>query len=111
MIARIRTVDGRSLYLKQGTGEAREDLKAETNRLEWLRGRLPVPVVHRLPPGEDGALRIVLDALPGRPCHHARLRECRRVEILAEALRAVHALPTAECPFRATLDRELAEAE
>lgn len=110
-IARLRRDDGRAFYLKQGVGEASEDIEAETERLEWLRGRLPVPAARRLPLGEDGAFRVLLEAMPGRPSHYARLPESRRVDILAEALREIHGVRAAECPFRDTLRHELAEAE
>lgn len=110
-IARLRLDDGRAFYLKQGVGEASEDIEAETERLEWLRGRLPVPVAHRLPLSEDGAFRVLLEAIPGRPSHYARLPESQRVDILAEALRDIHGVPVADCPFRDTLKGELAEAE
>lgn len=109
-IARLALPDQGVAYLKEGEGTAIEDIEAEAERLEWLQGRLQVPTVHRLP-SSAGCTRVLLEALPGRPAHHARLPESRRIELLAEALQAVHAVPIADCPFRNTLERELAGAE
>ena len=97
-------------YLKEGDGDAAEDIEAEAERLEWLQGRLLVPVVRRLPQ-IDGRVRVLIEAVPGRPAHHARLPEGRRIELLAYALQEIHATSIDDCPFRDTLECELVEAE
>lgn len=110
-ISRLLLSDDRSVYLKEGMGEAAADLKEELRRLEWLRGRLPVPAADRLPDTGDGVFRILLESLPGHPSHYARVPKAQRVDILAQTLRDIHAVSVDSCPFRDTLEHELAEAE
>ncbi len=110
LISRVQLDDGRSFYLKQGKGEAAADLREEVQRLEWLKGRLAVPRVYRLK-ADLGEVKILLESVPGRPSHHATLPKAKRLEILAQALRQIHSIPIDDCPFRDTLDHELAEAE
>lgn len=88
-------------YLKVGAG-----LADERDRLVWLDGRLGAP---RLLGYRDGE---VLDALLTAPAAGTDLtrpewkaRPETLVRLLADALRGVHALDTADCPFRDESDR------
>ncbi|QEV22034.1 aminoglycoside 3'-phosphotransferase [Streptomyces alboniger] len=82
------------------------DLSGEADRLTWLAGRgIPVPrLVER---GTDGEVAwLVTEALPGRPAAE-RWPEGQRTavtEALADITRALHELPSEDCPF----DRSLA---
>ncbi len=99
------------LFLKVSPKAPRNELLREKERLDWLRGRLPVPelVCYAV----DGANEyLLLTALPGRdaaslagdarPEHIARL--------LGTGLRAVHAVAIDDCPFDMTVDRAIQEA-
>lgn len=97
----------RSLVLKIG-----RDLVAEEQRLRWLRGKLPVPEVVAFA-NEGDTDYLLMTKLPGRDGSNARVQRdgARFVELLAGALRTVHAIPTADCPFVATVDSLLEIAE
>jgi aminoglycoside phosphotransferase len=82
-------------YLKVAPG-----LSEERARLQWLEGRLPVPGV--LSFGECEATDwLVMTALPGLDLTNIKHTEApgRIVELLAAALRGIHAIPTDGCPF------------
>jgi aminoglycoside phosphotransferase len=87
---------------------ARTDLErplhAEVLRLRWLAGRLPVPEVvgYEVTPEAE---YLAMTRLPGVPLHHpdALLHPLRVTELLARALRELHALPVRDCPFNASL--------
>jgi aminoglycoside phosphotransferase len=88
------------------------DLDAERRRLEWLKDYLPVPEVVAFASdgdadyllmtrfgGEDGTSEI-LRRQPGR-----------LVDLMAEALRMVHAVPVDDCPFSYDIDTLIDIAE
>jgi aminoglycoside 3'-phosphotransferase I len=108
------TAPGRTmLYLKCGTGRVARDITAEMARLEWLAGRLPVPAV-RLFVRNPGEAYLLTTAVPGQSASdylatHPEL-QAETVASLAHFLRAVHALPLAECPFHAGHAQRLAMA-
>lgn len=109
----IRVVDrvAGPTYLKVGSGDAAKDLRAEAARLEWIGDRLPVP--KPLYVGETAETFLLLTAIPGRPSHECldALGPRAVVELFATALRAVHGIPTVDCPFDHVYDREIAAAE
>ena len=80
-------------------------------RIEWLRGRLPVPEVlaYETDCREE---YLLLSALPGLDA--ATLTGDRSdenlVRLLAVGLRSIHAVPIDECPFDMSLDRIIEEA-
>lgn len=96
-----------SLVLKIG-----RNLDPEARRLRWLKGRLPVPEVVAVA-SEDGTDYLLMTKLPGRDGSDARAYRDggRFIELLAHALRTVHAIPIAGCPFPAGIDRLLEIAE
>jgi aminoglycoside phosphotransferase len=96
------TAPGRpTRYLKMAPG-----LERERARLAWLVGRLPAPRVIAFV-GDA----LLLDELPGTPIQQATFLSIEaRVAALAAAMRRVHALPVAECPFDARFAARLAEA-
>lgn len=86
---------------------------AERDRLGWLAPRLPVPEVLGFV-AEDGVEYLVTAEVPG-------LAACDAVESgvigaealipeLAHALRQVHAIPVADCPFLHRLDERIPSA-
>lgn len=94
----------------QGLGRL-ESLRTEQAKLRWLTGRVPVPrVVGYATDAECEYLATT--RLPGLPMHHpdALLHARRNAELLARALRELHALPVRECPFSASLAVKLRQA-
>jgi aminoglycoside phosphotransferase len=86
-------------------------LHAEVLRLRWLAGRVPVPEVAGYEVTPDTEF-LAMTRLPGVPLHHPdALVHPRRVsELLARALRELHALPARDCPFNASLAFTLRQA-
>lgn len=80
-------------------------LLQERERLRWFAGRLPAPQVvgYEVTPGHE---YLAMTRLPGIPMSDpdATLHPQRVVDLLARALRELHALPIRDCPFRMTLD-------
>lgn len=79
-------------------------LLQERERLRWFRGRVPVPTVV----GYEATATheyLALTRLPGIPMSDpdALLHPERVTDLLARALRELHALPLRECPFNMTL--------
>ena len=89
----------------------RRDLLREMERIEWLRGRLPVPEVFAYET-DCRVEYLLLSALPGLDA--ATLTGDRPdenlVRLLANGLRSIHAVSFHECPFDMSLDRIIEEA-
>lgn len=96
-----RAADG-SLYLKHGAGHHAALVSDEIARLRWLAGRIPVPPIIATHEGE-GAAWLLTGALPGTTAGAYLKRDRDRYRPVADAmaglLRALHALPVADCPF------------
>ncbi|GMA15596.1 aminoglycoside 3'-phosphotransferase [Deinococcus metallilatus] len=79
-------------------------LLQERERLRWLWGRVPVPSVvgYEITPTHE---YLAMTRLPGLPMSHpdAALHPERVTDLLARALRELHALPVRECPFNMSL--------
>ena len=105
-VYRLTAPDEPTLYLKQGP-----NLAGEHDRFRWCSGRLPVPEVRAFLSGDLDSMVTV--GLPGSGAHDrsAEPDTAAVAEALAEAWRAVHALPVDECPFDASTDALLAAAE
>lgn len=91
------------LYLKISTSDA-SDLRLERDRLNWLRGKLPLPEVRFFEDGVDRQI-MLMTAIPGLPSFDARFEAAhapRVIELLADGLRRIHALDIGDCPFDAT---------
>jgi aminoglycoside phosphotransferase len=95
----LRVSAGGATYWAKGGPSA----DAEHERLRWLAGRLPVPevVAHR-----DGLLLLADVGAPSLATAPADVGA-----VHGGALRALHALPVADCPFDGGLDAVLARAE
>ena len=97
-----------SCYLKHGTDAIATAITDEMARLAWLTGRVAVPRIVHFERSHNAAY-LVTTALPGRSAYDLLVeRPAQRVMVaraLGTFLRAWHALPTVDCPFRS--DREL----
>jgi len=80
------------------------ELGLETAVLEWSSGRLPVPEVL-----EKGTGFLAMSALPG--VHLTEVAVQCAVEVIAEALHLVHAIPVEGCPFLASWAMRLSQGE
>jgi aminoglycoside 3'-phosphotransferase II len=101
---------GAHAYLKIAPHGGPEDLAIEHDRLRWLHGRLPVPEVlaFRIAGGVE---QLLVSALPGVPAHQLEgAARAAALPVLADALRRIHAVDVAGCPFRRTTQDEIAEA-
>lgn len=105
--------DAPALYLKHGVDAVADDVDAETARLRWLAGRLPVPdVVHAV--RTPGAAWLLTTALPGQTAYQL-LQSCPDarpavVDAVALFLRRLHAIPVDACPFAGGHGERLARA-
>ena len=83
----------------------------EYERLRYFAGRVPVPnvVAYHI---ENGLEYLAMERLSGTDMSHpdAKRHPRRNVELLARALRDLHALPIHDCPFDRSLRVRLAEA-
>jgi aminoglycoside phosphotransferase len=82
-----------------------QDLQREAERIEWLKGKLPVPdvIATATKDGFDYLLMTRLTGIDGTDAHEEMGGE-RLIECLARGLREVHSIPTASCPFVSTID-------
>lgn len=101
-------------YLKSAAGPRVAELRAERDRLIWLRSRLPAPHVHAWVADEKRQRAwLLLSEAPGvMACEPAVASDPKRVvRALAEGLRQIHQLAAADCPFDMRLDARLAHTE
>ncbi|MEG0183852.1 MAG: APH(3')-II family aminoglycoside O-phosphotransferase [Stenotrophomonas sp.] len=99
-VARVQRPGHADAFLKSEAIDAFSELAGEIQRLRWLRAQqLPAPEV--LAVAEEGGRRwLLMSALPGRDLASSpELAPQQVVELLADALRRLHALPVAACPF------------
>lgn len=89
-----------ALYVKTEPVEPFAELPGEVARLRWLAGQgIPCPAVLAAVE-EAGRHWLLMSALPGHVLEDAPdLDTGRRVALYAGALRALHALDVAACPF------------
>jgi aminoglycoside 3'-phosphotransferase II len=99
-------------YLKIQTQGRSESLHRDAHILNWLQGQqVPVPAVLNYLE-EAGQEFLLMAALPGLPASEPCFQKTPEatVSLLAQALRQLHALPIADCPFDAGLPIKLAQA-
>ncbi|MCS0588114.1 APH(3')-II family aminoglycoside O-phosphotransferase [Massilia norwichensis] len=92
--------DGRpSLFVKRELAAPLAELRGEAERLRWLAtAAIPcAPVLDLAASG--GHDWLLLGALPGRDLLASDIAPAAGIELLAQALRALHALDPRSCPF------------
>jgi aminoglycoside 3'-phosphotransferase-2 len=104
--------DGRApVYLKTEPVDPLGELAGEVARLQWLTSRglaCPEVIAHEQ---EDEREWLLMSALPGRDLvSAARLQPIERVRLLADALRRLHAVDIATCPFDHRLENRIGAA-
>ena len=110
-VYRLRSEQGEDLFLKsEPLGEFAE-LADEIERLRWLRQQgLPAPIVVDEVIDQDRHW-LLMSALPGKDLATVDdLPVAHIIEILASALRTLHQVPTALCPFDHSLEVRIATA-
>jgi kanamycin kinase len=98
-------------YIKWNPTDSGESLAAEADRLRWLEGKHPAPVVVDLVDG-NGAELLMTRALPGLSAVDDVWVEKPddAIRAIASGLRLLHALPVDECPFDWGVASSIAEA-
>lgn len=105
--------DGRApVYLKTEIVHSLGELAGEVSRLQWLASHgiaCPEVIAHEM----DGEREwLLMGALPGTDLvSNDYLPPVERVRILADALRRLHGLDIASCPFDHRLENKIAEAK
>jgi len=104
--------DGRpSLFVKRELAAPLAELRGEAARLRWLAaaGIACAPVLDLAPSG--GHDWLLLGALPGRDLLASNIDPGAGIHLLAQALRALHALDPRNCPFDHRAGVRIAHAE
>ncbi|WP_460114248.1 APH(3')-II family aminoglycoside O-phosphotransferase [Pseudomonas sp. H3_G03] len=110
-VFRLRQDDGPDLFLKSEPLEEHGELADEIERLRWLRQvDLPAPgVLDEVK--EDHRHWLLMTTVPGQNLASANeLSAAQVIHILATALRTLHQLPVALCPFDHSLDQRITRA-
>jgi aminoglycoside phosphotransferase len=105
-VFRLERANSASLYLKIENQTEHSELREEKLRLEWLCGRLPVPEV-RLFCSDETRDYLLTSEIEGVAASDDLCRDEPKetiIEQLARGLKAIHALPIADCPFDMTLN-------
>ena len=113
----VRWPDGREAYLKAqpelGSAAERQlgptvSLARDRELLGWLKGRVPVPEVLGFA-SEGGMEYLLMSVVPGQPASDGEflLVPEQTLPLLAQALKQLHALPIADCPFEIGLAQKL----
>jgi aminoglycoside phosphotransferase len=104
-VYRLQASNSPTRFLKIATGNTRRDLHVERARLEWLRGKLPVPSVLYFE--EDSTAQyLLLSAIDGVDASQlvGHSDPVHLISALAQALRQVHTLGIQNCPFDRRLE-------
>jgi aminoglycoside phosphotransferase len=95
----LKKAGGENLYLKiDSRRESR--LLAEKQRLEWLKGKLPVPEL-RFFVSDDERDYLLISEIEGSGTHADLWKKDipRTIRQLAAGVKLIHSLPIADCPF------------
>ncbi|MGF6240043.1 aminoglycoside 3'-phosphotransferase-2 [Paraburkholderia sp. GAS38] len=110
-VLRIRCRSGEYLFLKSEPTGLPSELPGEVERLRWMK-RLDLPAPTVLDDAvEDNRHWLLMTAVPGFDLASAKdLSPSQVVGILAMALRSLHQVPIAECPFNHRIEERIAAA-
>lgn len=110
-VFRVRGIDGPDRFLKSEQIEDVSELHDEIARLHWLHAQgVPVPKVLDAVE-EDGRRWLLMTALPGADlASSSSLAPAQVVALVATALKQLHALPAAGCPFDHRMSQRLVAA-
>ncbi|MFD4838537.1 APH(3')-II family aminoglycoside O-phosphotransferase [Achromobacter sp. NPDC058515] len=110
-VFRIRRAGQPDRFLKSEPAGTPCELPDEIERLQWMaRLGLPAPVVLDVAT-EHERHWLLMSAIAGQDlASAARLPPSRVIDIVAAALRALHRVPVAQCPFDHRLPRRMAAA-
>ncbi len=111
-VARVHRPGQADAFLKSEVIDAFSELGDEIARLRWLQVQgQPAPTV--IATAEEAGRRwLLMSALPGHDLASSpALAPQHLVELLADALRGLHALPVATCPFDQRLASRLQAAQ
>lgn len=98
-------------YAKVAFDEASSILREEIARTTWLGAHgIPVGKILRSQAHGNGAAMLI-EAMAGCPADVSILSTPRLIAALAQAVKALHALPPAGCPFDETIDARLKRAQ
>lgn len=111
-VFRARFSDGKSLFLKSEPLSGASGLADEVECLRWMdRIGVDGPSVLDTTTANDRRW-LLMSALPGRDLASATdLAPLQVVRIVAKALRTLHQVPVAECPFDHRLHKRIAAAK
>lgn len=107
----FHVADGYLKVARQGQ-TAESDLRAEKERLEWLKGRLPIPQVYYY--GKNAFFEyLYLSEIQGIMACDQYFQDDMPylIDLLAEALHMVHAVEDQSCPFTRPVQSGLEEAQ
>ena len=109
-VYRLQRHDGPDTFLKSEPADAFSELPDEVARLRWLQGQgIAAPeVLETLE--QDGRHWLWMTGVPGVGLASVSLPPVQVVAILAGALKRLHALPVAGCPFDQGVQHRLAAA-
>lgn len=100
-----------SLFLKRELAGPFAELPDEATRLRWLAGAgIDCPDVIAQD-RHDGQNWLLISAMPGRDLSAVSITPHQCIEILAKALRLLHAIDISTCPFDHSLSNRLALAK
>ncbi|MBJ7312046.1 aminoglycoside 3'-phosphotransferase [Rugamonas sp. CCM 8940] len=107
-VFRIRCINKEDLFLKSEPVGLLSELPDEVERLHWLmQHKLPGPTVIEAIT-EHNRHWLLMSAVPGRDLASADdLSISQIIVIVARALRTLHLVPIAECPFDQRLEKRL----
>lgn len=110
-VFRFKRRSGHYSYLKVSPNRDDEDFYREFLRLQFLEDKLPVPVVQGYSM-DDHHTYLILSEVPGRmSCEPEFGRDMKSlVRALAEGMRMIHEVSTADCPLDQTIDMQITRA-